>query len=98
LRLERSFRMLAQRTGVRSAWINRREQRNCRGAMNSINPIASDKRLLEGIAREYRVPAELLSEAIELELSFYRSGRRRGLFPALREIISRAALSDSEAR
>ena len=55
------------------------------------NPLASDRVLLERIAREHDVPPEALLEMIDLELSFHRAGRRRGLFPKLREIVSRTA-------
>lgn len=61
-----------------------------------MNPLAGDLPVLERVAQEHGVPADALVRMIELEASFHRSGRRRGLFPALREILSKAAAAGAE--
>jgi hypothetical protein len=44
-------------------------------------------RLLADLAEEHQLPPAAVLKMLRLEHGFYRSGRRKGLFPALREIV-----------
>ena len=51
-------------------------------------PFADNElQLLSDLAEEHKLPPESILNMLRLEHGFYRSGRRRGLFPALREIV-----------
>ena len=49
---------------------------------------AEELAILERVARVHQVDADRLLELVQLELGFYKMGRRRGLFPALRAVVA----------
>lgn len=53
--------------------------------------------VLERVASAHHVPREALVEMVRLELMFHSMGRRRGLFPALRNVVQSVATSDRSA-
>ena len=49
---------------------------------------AEELAILERVAGAHQVSPERLLELVQLELGFYKMGRRRGLFPALRAVVT----------
>jgi hypothetical protein len=49
---------------------------------------AEELAILERVARVHQVDADRLLGLVQLELGFYKMGRRRGLFPALRAVVA----------
>ena len=64
---------------------------------SSVSPYSdSELAILEKVAAQHNVPADALLELINLEMGFHAMGRRKGLFPALRSLISRLAADQAE--
>lgn len=58
---------------------------------------AEELAILERVAGVHQVKAERLLGLVQLELGFYKMGRRRGLFPALRAVVAEETTSGASA-
>lgn len=50
--------------------------------------------ILRQVSAKNDVPEDALLDLVNLELAFHKMGRRRGLFPAIREVVSRVAQAE----
>lgn len=73
--------------------IDRRKKKAATPEKSSIDAVYGREELdiLERIADQHGVPAEAIVKLVELELGFHKMGRRRGLFPAMREVVAETA-------
>jgi hypothetical protein len=53
-------------------------------------------RILQKVSTRHGVPVEALLDLVNLEIGFHKMGRRRGLFPAIKEVVSQVAKEEQE--